>query len=112
MIAHRAADRARRAVEGREESVAGGVDLVAAVAQRLPADERVMPLEQLAPAPVAERRRRSVEPTMSVNSTVASTRSGSVSSSLQLSHARSRNDWTWPRYGSDSRPRGIWTVRV
>ena len=80
----RAADRARRPVEGGEEPVAGRVDLAPAEALELATHERVVALEQLAPAAVAElARARSVEPTMSVNRTVASTRSGSA----RLAHA-------------------------
>ena len=51
------ADGARRPVERREEPVAGRVDLAAAEALELAPDERVVPLEQVAPAPVAELRR-------------------------------------------------------
>ena len=47
-------DRACRAVEGREEPVSGRVALVAAVAGELPADDRVMAGEQLAPGAVAD----------------------------------------------------------
>ena len=59
-LAHRlgdragAADRPGRAVEGGEEAVAGGVDLLAAEPDQLAPDERVVALEQVAPAPVAE----------------------------------------------------------
>ena len=57
-----AADRPRRAVEGREEAVAGRVLLLAAVARQLAADEGVVTLEQLAPGTVAELGRPRVEP--------------------------------------------------
>src|SRR5215213_4173722 len=50
----RAPDRPRGAVEAGEEAVSGGVDFRAAVALQLPADERPLLREQLAPAPVAE----------------------------------------------------------
>ena len=50
-----AADGARRPVEGREEAVTGGIDLVAAEPFELPADSRVMALEKLAPTPVPHR---------------------------------------------------------
>ena len=74
-----AADRAGRAVEGGEEAVAGGVDLAAAEAGELRAHAGVV-LAPAAPASGGRRARRacSVEPTMSVNRTVASTRSGST----------------------------------
>jgi hypothetical protein len=49
-----AANRPCGAVERGEESVTGRVDLAPTEAQQLPSDQRVMPLEQLAPAPVAE----------------------------------------------------------
>src|SRR5438067_6035212 len=49
-----AADRARGAVERRHEPVAGRVDLDAAEALKLTPDRLVVPLEQLAPAAVAE----------------------------------------------------------
>jgi hypothetical protein len=47
-------DRACRAVEGREEPVAGGVALVAAEPGELPADDRVVAGEQVAPGAVAD----------------------------------------------------------
>jgi hypothetical protein len=50
----RAADRPRRPVERREEAVAGGVDLAAAKACEVAAHDLVVPLEQIAPAPVAQ----------------------------------------------------------
>ncbi len=51
-----AADRARRPVETREEAVAGDVELGAAEANELAADQRVMTLEELPPRAVAELR--------------------------------------------------------
>ena len=74
----RATHGSRRSVEGREEPIARGVDLPAPVSTQLGAHQRVVPLEQL-----ASRRghragsRARVDPTMSVKSTVASTRSRS-----------------------------------
>ena len=73
----RAADRPRRPVERGEEAVAGRVDLVAAEALELAAHD-----EWCASSRSRQRRSPSsaacsVEPTMSVNRTVASTRSGS-----------------------------------
>src|SRR5439155_24867411 len=50
-----AADRPCRPVEAGQEAVAGGVDLAAAEADELAADELVVALEQLAPGAVAER---------------------------------------------------------
>src|SRR5215218_4140301 len=58
-LGHRggAADRPRRSVEGREEAVAGALDLPAAMAlERLP-EQRVVALQQETPAPVAHLRR-------------------------------------------------------
>ena len=49
-----AADRPGRAVEHREEAIAGGVDLAAAEALELAAHERMVTLEQAVPALVAE----------------------------------------------------------
>ena len=65
-------------VEGGEEAVAGGVDLAPAEAREGSADDRAVvararSLHCRSPSSAA----RAVEPTMSVNSTVASTRSGS-----------------------------------
>jgi hypothetical protein len=51
----RTADRPRRAVEGGQEAVAHRLDLAAAVELELAADDRVVALEQLAPARVPER---------------------------------------------------------
>ena len=51
------ADRPRRAVEGGQEPIAGGIDLAALEALELLSNERVMPFEQVTPAPVAEPRR-------------------------------------------------------
>ena len=72
----RAAHRARGPVEGGQEAVAHRLDLAAAVARELRADDRLVLLQQLLPAlrrPASAARR--VESTMSVNRTVASTRS-------------------------------------
>ena len=52
-----AADRPSRAVEAGEEAVTGGVKLLTVVADELPTDDSVVPLEELAPGPVAERYR-------------------------------------------------------
>ncbi len=49
----RAADRARRTLEGGEETIAGGVHLAAAEALDLPPHAGVMPLEQSMPAAIA-----------------------------------------------------------
>ena len=57
-MSSRAPDRARRAVERREEPVAGRLDLVAAVLRERLADRAVVLIEQLTPAPVAEARQR------------------------------------------------------
>ena len=54
-IAHAQRNGARGAVERREEAVTGGVDLAAAVALELAADDRVVAVEQVAPGAVAER---------------------------------------------------------
>ena len=75
---HRAADGASRPVEGGEEPVARGVDLSPSVTGELAAHGGVMPVNEgcasaASPRPSA----RSVDPTMSLNRTVASTRSGS-----------------------------------
>ena len=70
-----AANRARRSVEDREEAVTGGVDLLAVEARQLATDHFVVPVEELGPVAVAQSRARSVDPTRSVKSTVASTRS-------------------------------------
>ena len=76
----RAADRARRPVEAREEAVARGVDLAAPVAGEQAADDalcsRISSRQAASPSSAAF----AVDSTMSVNRTVASTRSGSVSS--------------------------------
>ena len=73
-----AADRARRAVERREEAVAGGVDLVAPKPRELTTHDRVM-LSRGACARPRPRARTAfaVDPTRSVKRMVASTRSGS-----------------------------------
>jgi hypothetical protein len=55
--AHGAADGAGRAVEGREEAVAGGAYLSPAVTRDLLADGRVVALEKIAPGAVTERDR-------------------------------------------------------
>ena len=49
-----AADSTGRAIESREESVAGRVDLVPTEPLELPADDRMVAVEQFAPGPVAE----------------------------------------------------------
>ena len=51
-------DGAGRPVERGEESVAGRVELPALEPRELAADDRVMPLEELAPGRVAESRRQ------------------------------------------------------
>src|SRR5581483_8469844 len=50
----RAPDPARRPVEGREEAVAGRVELAAAVPGELLPHERMVPLDELAPASVPQ----------------------------------------------------------
>ena len=50
----RAADRAGRPVEGREEAVARGVDLTPSEAFQISADDLVVTVEQIAPASVSE----------------------------------------------------------
>jgi hypothetical protein len=62
-------DRARRAVERGEETVAGAPDLSAAVADELGADGGVMGLQQGARAAVTELGRRELDSTMSVKRT-------------------------------------------
>ena len=52
---YRAAHRAGRAVEDGENAFAAGVDLAAAEATDLGADDRVVPIEQLAQPPAPER---------------------------------------------------------
>jgi hypothetical protein len=52
-----ATNAARGTVEGREKSVAGGFDFVAAKAREVAPYRRVMAAEQIAPALVAERGR-------------------------------------------------------
>jgi hypothetical protein len=74
------------AVEAREKPVAGGVQLFSAEVIKFAADERVM-------RAISSRHRRSpssaalsVEPTMSVKSSVASLRSGSTSACDRLTN--------------------------
>src|SRR3954471_5053369 len=50
----RATDRARRAIEGREESVAGRVDLPAAMALELTSDKTAIRVQQVAPPSVTD----------------------------------------------------------
>ena len=50
----RAADRSGRPIETREEAVAGCVELLSVIADELSTDDRVVPLEELAPCLVAE----------------------------------------------------------
>ena len=73
-----APDRARRPVEGGEEAVAGGVALLPAEPAELAPHERVVTREQVAPGASPSSAACSVEPTMSVNITVASTLSGTA----------------------------------
>jgi hypothetical protein len=61
-------------VERCKEPVAGRVELRALEPGELAADDRVMPLEQFSPGESPSRDASSVEPTMSVKRTVASTR--------------------------------------
>ena len=92
-----AADRPRGAVERGQEAVARALDLPAAVAlERLP-EERVVALEQEAPAAVAHLGGALVESQMSVNSTVASIRSGSRSWRVPV-----RNSSISPEQASES----------
>jgi len=74
----RTAHRACGTVEGREEAVARRVNLPAAEAAQLLAYGGVVPLEQVAPGAVAEPGGVLRGATMSVNNTVASTRSSST----------------------------------
>lgn len=69
----RAPDTASRAIERREEAVPGGVDFGAPVSRKHRADDRVMPLDELAPRAVPRTIALVVDPTTSVNKTVAST---------------------------------------
>src|SRR2546430_5431694 len=71
----RAANGPCRPVEGREEAVASGVDLGSGITFQELANPGVVAVEKLAPAVVADGLELWVEPTMSVNSTVTSTRS-------------------------------------
>jgi hypothetical protein len=71
-----AADSARGPVERGEEAVAGRIDLVAAETVELLPDRLVMALQQFAQARSPRELALSLEPTMSVKSTVARTRSG------------------------------------
>jgi hypothetical protein len=48
-------DRARRTVKGGEEYVACGIDLTSAERDELAAHHRMMPVEQFAPSPIAQR---------------------------------------------------------
>src|SRR5579862_1986734 len=50
----RTADGPRRAIEGREEAIAGGVELLSAETGELASHDRVVLREQVAPLPVAE----------------------------------------------------------
>ena len=93
----RAADRARRSVEGGEEPVAGRIDLAPAEAHRAPAARArggARAARCQARSPSSER--VPVDSTMSVNSTVASTRSGSASSQPPDSHTSLRNRFVAP----------------
>jgi hypothetical protein len=49
-----AANRPRRLLEGSEEAVAGGVDLTTPVLSKQPPDDRMVPLDELTPATVAQ----------------------------------------------------------
>jgi hypothetical protein len=49
-----AADRSSRPVEAGEEPVTGRIELPSVIADELSTDDRVVPLEELAPCPVAE----------------------------------------------------------
>jgi hypothetical protein len=64
-----------RSVEGRDEPVPQGLDLPSTETVQAVADDRVVAVEELAPSP--SRAARSVDATMPVNKTVASTRSAS-----------------------------------
>ena len=68
-----APDRSDGSVEHREESIAGRVDLGPSETTELLADDRVMLLDHLTPPRVADLGELAVDPTMSVNSTVART---------------------------------------
>ena len=55
-----AADRSSRPVEAGEETVTGRIELRSVIADELSTDDRVVPLEELAPCPVAELHRMPV----------------------------------------------------
>jgi|ERR1022692_517522 hypothetical protein len=84
----RAANRTRGTIEGGKEAVSSGVELSTAEAGDLTAGGVLVRLEQVAPAAVPSSAARSVEPTMSVNTTVASTRSGSGDSRTPVKNSR------------------------
>ena len=84
----RTPDRARGAVERREEAVARRIELGPSIAGEQGAHGRVVSGDQLRPSAIAELAARSVEPTMSVKSTVARTRSKLASSSSSWARKR------------------------
>src|SRR5207249_5407330 len=71
----RGADRPAGTVEGRQRTVAHRLDMVATEPFQLSMYHCVVAIERLGPAPVADIDARSVDRTMSVNNTVANTRS-------------------------------------
>ena len=76
--ARRTSDGSGRAVERGEQSIAKGLYLAAPMARDLLPEYQVVLVEQRSPLTVTEVRSLFVESTMSVNMTVASTRSGST----------------------------------
>jgi hypothetical protein len=86
-----ARDCSSRSVEDREEAVARCVHLSAAVSSELAADPFVVELNSSRPRRSPSSAALAVEPTMSVNSTVARTRSGSCVSLPRASRVAARN---------------------
>ena len=71
------ADGASGPVECRQKPVACGVNFTATEGVKFATNQGVMDIKQIVPAPITDARGFLCGPTMSVNSTVASTRSGS-----------------------------------
>jgi hypothetical protein len=69
-------DGSGRAIEDREETVARRVQLAAVIARQLTPYDRVVAADEVPPAASPSLPASSVDPTMSVNRTVARTRSG------------------------------------
>jgi hypothetical protein len=66
------------AVEGGEKPVSRRLDFTTSKSNEFTTNDSVVAIEKIPPPAVADRRRFSVAPTMSVKSTVARTRSGSA----------------------------------